>query len=321
MRFLLWQTAYLGDVVLATPLIETLKLNFPNAEIGFVGRPFIGELLKGSGVKLLPYDKSWGESYRLLKRIRDYPVAISPHVSLRSALMLFLARIDVRIGFNRSEAPFLYTHTVGHSWEEHEVDRNLKLLEPLGVKEKVRKPKLYVEDGEIKEVLDRFSLKDKDYLVVSPSSNFPLKMWHPEGWREFVSRISKYVRVVITGTRRDVELARFVSEEGKIALPLAGKTSLRELMALIAASRLVVANDSAPVHIANALGVDAVSVYTSTSSRYGFYPLKGGFLESDVECSPCSPNPKVCRRGNPVCLSSVGVGQLIDLVHKLLGVQ
>lgn len=320
MRFLIWQTAYLGDVVLATPLIETLKLNFPESEVAFVGRPFILELLKGSPVKLIPYDKSLRGSFKTLKEIKSYDVAVSPHVSSRTAIILALSGIRERIGFDRSELPFLYTRRVKHLWDVHEVERNLKLLEPLGIREKVRATKLYMSSEERNKHLRKFSLREKGYVVISPSSNFPLKAWYKEGWRELAESLSGDFTVVITGTKKDVNLAEFIRGKHTNAISLAGKTSLRELMAVVSGSRLVISNDSSPVHIANAFGVPAITIYTATSSLYGFYPLIGGFLESGLECSPCSPNPKSCKVGKPECLSSVRVNDVIDLAHKLLDV-
>ncbi len=320
MKFLIWQTAYLGDVVLATPLIETLKLNFPDSEIAFVGRPFIREMLRGSPAELIPYDRTLKSSLEIIRYIRSYDVALSPHISMRSALLLALSRIRVRIGFDRSELPFLYTHRVKHRWELHEVDRNLQLLGPLGVKKTTRTPKLYISEQEKESYLRKFHLRESEYVVFSPSSNFPLKMWSKENWKKLATLLSEDIKVVITGTQRDRDTAEFISSASSNVLSLAGMTSLRELMGVIAGAKLVVSNDSSPVHIANALGVPAITVYTSTSPDYGFYPLTGGYLKNPLECSPCSPNPKRCIRGSPECLHSISADEVLSLVHKLLGV-
>ncbi len=311
MRFLVWQTAYLGDVVLTTPLIRTLQENFPGSEVLFVGRPFIGELFKGwKGLKLLPFSKGFFESFRIAKRIRGYDVAIVPHRSLRSALVILASGIPVRIGFDRSEFPLAFTHRVKHSWDLHEVDRNLKLLEPLGCSKLLRDPWLPMSEGEKRSVLEKFSLEEKSYLVVSPFSNFPLKEWALEEWAKLIKELGKKIEVVVTGT--DGKRAELLSKEVRF-LNLAGKTSLRELMGIIGGARGVVSNDSSPVHIANALGVPAVTVYTSTSPKYGFYPLMGSFVESKTPCSPCSPNPKRCRTGTKECLRSVPADLVLEV--------
>ena len=311
MKILIWQTAYLGDVILTTPLIRTLQENFPNAEIGFVGRPFITELLKGYDIELIPFNKGFRESFEIIKKIKKYDVVISPHRSLRTALILYFARIKRRIGFNKSELPFLYTDLVEHRWELHEVDRNLSLLKPLGVKKFVRETKLFANS----DVIEKFGLKDKDYVVISPFSNFPLKEWSLENWNELIKRLD--TQIVITGTKSDLKKAEGLIKNKKV-INLVGKTSLRELMGVIKGAQLVVANDSSPIHIANALGVPAITVYTATSSKYGFYPLIGAYLDNPAPCSPCSPNPKKCKTGTKECLRLPAPEDVLSLVKNFL---
>ncbi len=317
MKFLIWQTAFLGDVVLTTPLIETIKANFPNARISFVGKPFILELLRGFDIETIPFSKTLRESFSIIKRIKDNDVALVPHRSLRSALIILASRIPTRIGFKRSEFPFAFTHRVDHDWNLHEVDRNLTLLKPLGVSKIVRKLKLYVEESEVERVLSKFSLKYKGFVVINPFSNFPLKEWALENWAGFIRKVDR--RVVVIGLPKDrikVERLKTLAD----FIDLVGKTSLRELMALIKASEVVVSNDSAPVHIANALGVPALTVYTSTSSKYGFYPLIGGFLDNPSPCSPCSPNPKKCLTGTKECLYKPSPDLVLEAFYKIVGV-
>ncbi|MGB9873360.1 MAG: glycosyltransferase family 9 protein, partial [Hydrogenobacter sp.] len=185
MKILIWQTAYLGDVILTTPIIRTLKNNFPDAELGFVGRSFVGELLKGYPIRFIPFNKGFFESFSIIDKIKDHHIVLSPHISARSSLLLFLSGIPVRIGFDRSELSWLYTHTVAHTWEKHEVERNLDLLRPLGIRQDsmIKETKIFVDEEEIKIVREKFRLPE-EYVVLAPFSNFPLKEWYAEGWIE-----------------------------------------------------------------------------------------------------------------------------------------
>lgn len=309
MRILLWQTAYLGDVVLATPLIKSLKKNFPKAHIAFVGRSFIKELLKGFDIELIPFDKRIKESFEMLEKIKDYHVAISPHISARTALILFFSGIPIRIGFDRSELSWLYTHRIKHRWDMHEVDRNLELLKPLGIKNFERLPALMVEEEEKRKAIEKFNLP-REFVVISPFSNFPLKEWGLENWLDLVKRIR--LPVVVVGKERGEAF------KDSSVINLVGKTSLRELMAVISLSKAVISCDSSPVHIANALGVPAISIYTATSPDYGFYPLKGYYLKPDLWCSPCSPNPKRCKTGTQACLNKVRVEDVLEKLELVL---
>lgn len=311
MKILIWQSAYLGDVVLTTPLIRTLKRHFPSSQVAFAGRSFIRELLKGLDVELITFDKGFWESFEVIEKLREYHIAISPHISARSALILFMAGVPMRIGFDRSELKWLYTHIVKHRWGIHEVDRNLELLKPLGIREFERMPYLFVSEEEKKRVRDKFRLPES-FAVLSPFSNFRLKEWNIDRWLELSKRLSITPVIVGADTQR---ASIFDKVEG---INLIGKTSLRELMAVISLSKVVISCDSAPVHIANALGVPALSVYTATSPDYGFYPLIGDYVKPKLYCSPCSPNPKVCKTGTQACLSMVGVGDVLKGLERLL---
>ncbi|MCS7261936.1 MAG: glycosyltransferase family 9 protein [Aquificaceae bacterium] len=312
MNLLLWQTAYLGDVVLTTPLVRTLRKNFPEARIAFVGRDFIVDLFKGFDLELIPYNKGLRESLSLIRKIKGFDVVLCPHISARSALLLYLSGIPVRIGFDRSELPWLFTHVVTHRWDRHEVDRNLELLRPLRIKEWEREPFLWVGEEEKRALRSKFNLP-ADFVVVAPFSNFPLKEWHIKGWLELVERLP--LPAVVVGLERDRERALLFTQK---AINLVGKTNLRELITLISLSKAVLSCDSSPVHVANALGVPAISVYTATSPRYGFYPLKGYALTPDLPCSPCSPNPKRCKTGTYACLDKVTVEEILEKLELVL---
>ncbi len=316
MKFLIWQTAYLGDVVLATPLIRTLKENFPDSEIAFVGRPFIKELFKGSDIITIPFSKGFLESFKILKKIKGFDVAIVPHRSLRTALVMLFSGIPRRIGFDRSEFKYAFTDIVKHRWEEHEVDRNLRLLEPLGIKKFVREPWLPMGKEERNEILEKFKLKEKEYIVINPFSNFPLKEWSIKNWERLIKLLKGY-DVVITGLKSNREKLKGFSKEVKF-IDLVGKTTLRELMGVLAGARLVISNDSSPVHIANAFKVPAFMIYTATSPLYGFYPLTGSYIENPAPCSPCSPNPKRCKTGTEECLSLPSADLVFERLKNFL---
>jgi heptosyltransferase-2 len=120
---------------------------------------------------------------------------------------------------------------------------------------------------------------------------------------------------VVVGTGKDMERAKVFDA---YAINLVGKTSLRELMAVISRAKLVISCDSSPVHIANALDVPAITIYTSTSPIYGFYPLKGAYLTPELACSPCSPNPKRCKTGTYDCVRAVSVEKVLSLCQTLI---
>ncbi len=315
MRFLIWQTAYLGDVILTTPLIRSVRKNFPDSEVFFAGRPFIRELFRGWDIGLVPFGKGFFESFTILKRLRGFDVALVPHRSMRTALIILSSRIPVRIGFDRSEFRWAFTHIVPHRWELHEIDRNLELLKPLGVKNFVRETFLPLGEEEKRETLKRFGLEEKGYVVVNPFSNFSLKEWSIANWERLIAGLK--AEVVVTGLPSDRDKAEELKRRASFK-DLVGRTNLRELMAVVGGAKLVVSNDSSPVHIANALGVPALTIYTATSSKYGFYPLIGSYIDNPAGCSPCSPNPKRCKTGTYECLTLPPPELVLEALQEFL---
>ncbi|ADC89710.1 glycosyl transferase family 9 [Thermocrinis albus DSM 14484] len=312
MKVVLWQTAYLGDVVLTTPLLRSLLRH--KLEVTFVGRPFCVPLLEGYNVNIIPFDKGLRSSFSMLEVLEGHHVAITPHRSMRTALILFFSRIPVRVGFDKSELPFLYTHLVKHSWHMHEVERNLTLLKPIGIvpKEEDRLPLLFVREEEVQRVRKLYRLPQR-YVVLSPFSQFPLKEWDLQNWVKLAKSLD--IPVVITGAEKDRARA---SVFDRVGINLVGKTGLREFMAVLKGAELVISCDSSAVHVANALGVPAITVYTSTSPAYGFYPLIGTYVTPQLSCSPCSPNPKRCKTGSYACLKDVSWDKVLYLSYSLM---
>jgi len=315
-KVLIWQTAFLGDVILTVPLIWAVKKYLNPERITFVGRPFIGEIFRDMEVDLIPFSKGYAESLRMPLRISGHDVALVPHRSLRTALIILASRIPLRIGFDRSEFRFAFNRVVKHRWELHEVFRNLELLKPLGVE--VKDPELIIpiSNEEVAQTLRKFGLKGKEYIVISPYSNFPLKEMDIKGWIDLLERLRDHP-VVVTGIPSDLERSKVFNGMPHV-LNLTGKTSLRELMAVLAGAKVLVSADSSPVHIANAVGTPALTLYTATSSQYGFYPLMGDYIDNPAPCSPCSPNPKRCKTGTLECKGSITADSVLEALKKFL---
>lgn len=135
MRIVLYQTAFLGDLILTTPLIESIKSIFPDSKLTVVAKPFGKSVLKNNPFvdDLIIFDKNKNSSFWLIKQLyKKFDIAISPHRSHRASYILFFSRIPKRIGFDKAGFSFLYTDTLTHRFDgTHEIDRNLSLLKVL----------------------------------------------------------------------------------------------------------------------------------------------------------------------------------------------
>jgi len=139
-RLLILQTAFLGDVVLATPMAEEIKKAHPAWEIDFLIIPQAAGLVENNPniTEVLEYDKRVDDSgfrgfFNMVRRIETgaYDIAIVPHRSIRSAALVRFAGIPERIGFDKSAGSFLFTKKVKYENHLHEVDRNLNLLDTI----------------------------------------------------------------------------------------------------------------------------------------------------------------------------------------------
>lgn len=312
MRILVYQTAFLGDLILTSPLIKSLKRSFPSAEITLVVRKGLEETFLGYDyLRVIPSNKESPFKFSKFLRKFSFDLAVSPHRSHRTSLTLFFSKIPRRIGFKTAGFSFLYTDTVPHEFKKglHEVDRNLKLLKPLEKEYEIlyeREPELVVKEEEVERAFKKFSLK-RPYAVLAPGSVWPTKAWLPEYYGE-VARflISKGYQVVIVGARADSKYCEKAWEEsGKRALNLCGKTGLREFFSIVKGAEFVVSNDSSPVHVAVSVKTPVLEIYGSTVPEFGFYPFGfGKFVElKTLKCRPCGVHgKKKCPEGHFKCM-------------------
>lgn len=334
MRIVLYQTAFLGDLILTTPLIESIKSLFPNSQLTVITKPFGEAVLKNnpSVDRLLTFDKTKQSTLWLIKELYNrFDVAISPHRSHRASYTLFLSKIPRRVGFDTAGFSFLYTDKVPHRFDgTHEIDRNLSLLKVFDNYDETnikRFPTIYLDEKE-----DLFykslCLEDKDYIVIAPGSKWDTKRWTVKGFFEVAYWLSKRYKVVFIGSKEDMhftsEINRLTkdkpSEEARF-LNLIGQTSLRETFSIIKHAKLLISNDSSPVHMAVAFGVPVVDIYGPTVKDFGFYPYRNGVIveKEGLKCRPCGLHGhKKCPIGTHDCMEKITPEMVLDAAYGLL---
>ena len=328
-KILIFQTAFLGDLILTSPLIKSVKKSFPGSKVHLVVRKGLEGVFEGFGYldKVIPFDKKGLLGFAKRLRKEGYSLVLSPHRSHRTSLILFLAGIPRRIGYDRAGFSFFYTDRVRHEFREglHEVERLLSLLKPLEEYGIVydRDVELPLEEPFYRKTLSRFSLKERAYTVIAPGSVWPTKAWLPE----YFAEVGKFLtgrgfKVVIVGSKADKSYCDKVYSymEGN-AVNLCGKTSLKEFFSVIKGARLLVSNDSSPVHVAAAFKTPVVEVYGATVPRFGFFPYgPGKFVEVEgLKCRPCGLHGgKKCPEGHFKCMVELKPERVVEVVEELL---
>ncbi len=336
-RVLIIQTAYLGDVILSLPLIDELRTNLTEFELDYLAIPSVVNVLENyPGIdRVIPYDKHKSEkSFRAFARKarflkeKQYDLALLPHRSLRSASLAKWAGIPVRIGFNKSWASFLYTHIIPYEENLHEVNRNLSLLQPLGILLK-KKTGLHLaiapEDTKRVDAIwqDSNFEKDRACVAIAPGSVWATKRWLPDRFAQLIRELTdEGIQVALIGGPADEPLGvELETSASKNIANFIGKLTPRESAEAIRRCNVLVSNDSAPVHLASAVGTKVVEIFGPTISSFGFTPfgVSHRLIEKDLDCRPCGDHGgNKCPLGTFACMKSISVSEVYRAVKELL---
>ena len=322
------QTAFLGDVVLTTPLLAALAAR--HGPVDVVTTPAAAPLLETHPAvgRVVAYDKrgrdrGWAGLRGLARRLRParYDRAYLPHRSLRTAVLAFLARIPVRVGFHDGWS-FLYTEVRRRPPAGHEVDRLLALAdEPAAA----YPPRLYptAEDAGAAAALLAAAGVAEPFVALAPGSIWGSKRWPYFG--ELARRLAG--DVVIVGGPEDRALGDDVAgaaQDGRGRRKIVnacGRLTLRQSAALVARARVWVSNDSAPLHVATAVETPIVAVFGPTVPEFGFGPLSPRDVTLGVaglHCRPCSRHgPPRCPLGHHRCMTGLPVDAVLGALQDV----
>lgn len=299
MKFLIIQTAFAGDVVLATPLIEKIKRNFPDSKIDFLLRKGNENLLEAHPLlnKVYVWDKKtakYAGLFRIILEIRKnkYDHVINLQRFASSGIITLWSASKSSSGFNKNPLSFGFKFRYKHILDQgyHEIERNLSLISHL-TDSSFERPKLYPS------LKDYHSIKAYQtrvpYICIAPASVWFTKQLPMKTWVQLIELAKKDYVVYLLGGPSDLELCdKILSQSG---LPeknnLCGKLNFLESAALMEKAKMNFVNDSAPMHIASAMNANVCAIYCSTIPAYGFRPISDvSFIlemQGPLYCRPC----------------------------------
>ncbi|MEW6409919.1 MAG: lipopolysaccharide heptosyltransferase II [Nitrospirota bacterium] len=300
-NILIVKPSSLGDVVHAMPFLSALRKRFPDAYISWVVNKGLEPLFDGVSElnDLIIFDRyEWRDTiFHFIRdlRKRRFDVVIDLQCLLRSGIFSFLSGASVRIGLGdgREGSRFFYTHIVDiPDTPMHSVERYMLCAEYLDAGTDKRDFLLRVTEEEKAVGRKLFGIKEKEFVIVNPGGRWTTKRWLPSGFASIIDYLERVygIRSVIIGTEEEMSIADEIVSASKIAIPImaTGKTSLRELIALISESSFIIANDTGPMHIASALGIPVIVIFGPTNPlKTGPYGDKHTVIKADVECAPC----------------------------------
>lgn len=317
---LIIQTAFIGDVILATSLVESIRTQLPDATIDFVVRKGNEGLLEGNPglrtIYVLDKKRKYASLMALTSAFRKirYDWVINVQRFATTGLMTVLSGGHTTIGFSKNPFSFLFSHRIPHPiGAVHEVTRNLSLLAPLGI-QSAAKPRLYPSPQQFDRVKP---YQSEPYITISPTSVWFTKQWPADQWKALLQKV-KGVNVHLLGAPNDYVVCEGIASaiSHLTVSNLAGRLSLLESAALMKEARMNFVNDSAPLHLASAMNAPVTAVFCSTVPDFGFGPLSDQSVvvqtEEKLDCRPCGLHGyRQCPRGHFRCATGIRAEQML----------
>jgi heptosyltransferase II len=322
------QTAFLGDVVLTTPLLSVLAERYGPVDV--VTTPAAGSLLETHPAvrSVIRYDKHGRDRgvfglWKLSRELRShrYSVVYLPHRSFRSAVLALLAGAGERTGFAGTAASLSYTRRVPRPQTGHEVERLLTLSPDSSPAAQVNLGLTAEDHQQAERWLERHAIAP-GFVAVAPGS-----IWGTKRWPYYADLVKRLARpCVIIGSAADCDLAdRIVTAAPTRAVSAAGALGLRAAASLISRAAVLVTNDSAPLHLATAVGTPVVALFGPTIPEFGFGPRRPGDQTLGVgqlPCRPCSKHgPETCPLGHHRCMRDLSVEAVAASVTAVLSAE
>ncbi len=331
------QTAFLGDMVLTTPLLAELARQGP---VDVVATPANAGLLANHPAvrELVVYEKRQADRglsglLRLARRLRErsYSAAYLAQGSARSAMLALLAGIPRRVGFASSAGRWLYTEQMPYREDLHHAERLWRLAAPAGAEPTLQDllPHLVpgpAEEGAAAAILDAQSTDDgRPLVVLAPGSVWGTKRW--PYYPALAAALASRARIAIIGGAGDAELAAEIAAavagaDGAAVADATGRLSLLASAALVRRASVLVTNDSLPLHLASAVGTPTVAIFGPTVPEFGFGPLAPHSItlgHKGLTCRPCDRHgPERCPLGHWRCMRELDRMAVLEAVESLL---
>lgn len=324
-KILIIQTAFIGDVVLATAVVEKLHQYYPEAQLDFLLRKGNENLLANHPYlnKVLIWDKKtdkYRNLWRLLKQIRKekYDLVVNLQRFAASGFLAGFSGAKYKVGYKKNPLSYLFDkafeHPIGKKGDinyKHEVDRNQQLIAEF-TDEAPAMPKLYPSAADLKKVeVYKNRNNFQKYITIAPASVWFTKQYPAEKWVAFLDLLSdknENLQVYLLGGPADEALCREIANKTtyKQIEILAGKLSFLQTAALMRDAAMNFTNDSAPMHFASAMDAPVTAVFCSTIPEFGFGPLSKVSHIAEIEellaCRPCGLHGyKACPLGHFNC--------------------
>ncbi|MCK4537404.1 MAG: lipopolysaccharide heptosyltransferase II [Candidatus Krumholzibacteria bacterium] len=332
-RILVIRFSSLGDLVLMLPMLRALRMEHPTSVIEVVTKARFGDLFKSvAGVDrlhLLKEEDITGLSRMVsLLRRHKYDLLIDAHNVIRSRALSLMLRADRKIRLRKEHMKKILLIKGRRPIAEgftSQIDRYLEITDSIGVPRPNSRTLLETSEETrltVSEKLDINGRGDRDLVAIAPGARWASKRWPEESFNQVANNLAgRGFCVLLVGNGEERELCERIRNNNPHIINLAGNLKIHETAAALEISRCLVTNDSAPMHLAEAVDTPVVAIFGPTIREFGFSPhLPHSILvDNAMECRPCSRNGSVsCRFGTLECLTSIDSERVLESVAKIL---
>lgn len=338
-KILIRSTNWIGDAVMTTPAVRTIRQNYPDADITLLALPWVADVFSSSPHidHIYTYDKKGRHAGLKGKfilagdlRSKKFDAAILLQNAFEAAFITMLARIPVRAGYTTDGRGLLLTHGVRKPKDiklRHQVHYYQEMLQGIGFNPGPDELELHISDEDMHwagTYLHHYLEKQELPVIgINPGAAYgPAKCWPAEKYSELAKKVCQETDalIVIFGTKADrvaaIQIQEAVNSQIKV-IDLTGKTTLGQALAMISLCNVFVTNDSGLMHVSAALKVPTVAIFGSTDHiATGPYSDNSSIVRTELDCSPCLETH--CPKKHFRCMEDIQVGDVATAVYSHL---
>jgi predicted lipopolysaccharide heptosyltransferase III len=299
-KILVINLAFIGDVLLTTPVCRGLRATYPNATIDMLVIPLTEQVAVGNPYvnRVIVYDKRgrhkhFGALCALIGRLRreHYDLSLAMNFAVRGALLAWASGVKRRVGYDRQHAPWFLTDIADSSREQirHETENHLAILKPLQISSNDTSLVFKVKASDRESLSHKVFFTERPALAVCPFGSYPKKSWNTDRYGQLIQKLTDTYQCFLLGSNGErAGLEEIAAKSGKSVPVLGGNLTLGELAALLQQVKLLITVDTGPMHLANAVGTPVVALFGPTDPRiWGPRGKYDQVIQAKSKCSPC----------------------------------
>ncbi len=339
-RILLIRFRSIGDVTLNTAVLPLIKENLPDCKLDYLvmapndqiirNNPHVDEVIAIQRTN--KKNETW-DTFQLIRRLRktSYDMVIDMHGGPRSALITLLSKARYKVGLKGSRRARFYNVKVNPVFNRSVLtgEFQARMLELLGMKVERQAPKIYVTEEELKQISGKLEEAgvdtQKKYGVIHPGVDFMHNWWEPEKFAEVADVLqNRYdCQVVFASSPSQVwQVDKILACMKTPTFSLAGRTSLRELAALMQKGEFLFCHNSGPMHMGAAVGTPVFAIFGPISPHTWAPQVEPHHVfYKDLDCSPCTRASRKaeCNEGKPECKQLITAQEAIEAIEEKMG--